>query len=64
MFILRTFVDFRHKPIAINTVISSCLRKMVVTKRFVLRKKFNGTPKPEDVVIVEENLGPLKDGGM
>lgn len=36
---------------------------MVVAKKFVLRKKFNGLPKQEDVVIVEDNLPPLKDGG-
>lgn len=37
---------------------------MVVAKKFVLRKKFNGVPKPENVVIVEEHLAPLKDGGI
>lgn len=36
---------------------------MVVAKKFILRKKFNGLPKQEDVAIVEEHLAPLKDGG-
>lgn len=35
----------------------------MVAKKFILRKKFNGMPKAEDVVIVEEQLPPLKEGG-
>ena len=36
---------------------------MVKTKKWVLRKPFQGLPKREDLEIVEEELPPLKDGG-
>lgn len=36
---------------------------MVVAKKFVLRRKFNGLPKKEDVFIQFEELPPLKEGG-
>lgn len=37
--------------------------KMVKAKKFVLRKYFDGFPKPDDLELVEEELPPLKDGG-
>ena len=39
---------------------------MSVTKgrKYVLRSHFSGLPKKEDLEIVEEEFGPLKDGGM
>ena len=36
---------------------------MVKTKKWILRKPFEGIPKREDLEIVEEELPPLKDGG-
>lgn len=36
---------------------------MVKAKKFVLRKHFDGFPKPDDLELVEEELPPLKDGG-
>lgn len=36
---------------------------MVVAKKYILVKHFNGEPKPEEFKIVEEELPPIKDGG-
>ena len=33
-------------------------------RKWVLRSHFSGIPKKEDLEIVEEELPPLKDGGM
>ena len=33
-------------------------------RKWVLRSHFSGLPKREDLEIVEEELPPLKDGGM
>ncbi|XP_008558227.1 prostaglandin reductase 1 [Microplitis demolitor] len=35
---------------------------MVVAKKYILVKHFNGEPKPEEFKIVEEELPPIKDG--
>lgn len=40
------------------------LTKMVVARKYVLVKHFEGTPKETDLKIVEEELAPLKDGGI
>lgn len=36
---------------------------MVVAKKYILIKNFQGEPKSTDFKIVEEKLGPIKDGG-
>lgn len=36
----------------------------VKCRKYVIRKAFDGTPKRDDLEIVEETLPPLKDGGM
>ena len=35
----------------------------VKARKYVVRSQFAGTPKREDLEIVEEELPPLKDGG-
>ena len=35
----------------------------VKCKKYVLRSHFSGSPKKEDLELVEETLPPLKDGG-
>lgn len=37
---------------------------MVKAKRFILRKHFDGMPKPGDVELVEEELRELKENGI
>ena len=37
---------------------------MVKCRKWVLRSHFSGLPKKEDLEIVEEELPPLKDGGI
>lgn len=36
---------------------------MVKAKKYILRKEFEGLPKPGDLELVEEDLPALKDGG-
>ena len=36
---------------------------MVVAKKFIIAKHFEGEPKPSDLKLVEEELPPIKDGG-
>ena len=36
---------------------------MVVAKKYVLIKAFDGFPSNENIELQEENLAPLKDGG-
>lgn len=36
---------------------------MVKAKKYVIRKPFDGFPKPDDLELVEEELPALKDGG-
>lgn len=36
---------------------------MVIARKYVLIKHFNGLPRKGDAGIVEEELPPLKDGG-
>lgn len=36
---------------------------MIVAKKFVIAKHFDGEPKPSDLTLVEEELPPIKDGG-
>ena len=33
-------------------------------RKYILRSHFSGSPKREDLEIVEETLPPLKDGGL
>ncbi len=33
-------------------------------RKWVLKSRFSGLPKREDLEIVEEELPPIKDGGM
>jgi hypothetical protein len=35
---------------------------MVVGRRWILRRPFDGLPKVEDFELVSEELGPLEDG--
>ncbi|XP_033221911.1 prostaglandin reductase 1-like [Belonocnema kinseyi] len=35
---------------------------MVVAKKFIIAKHFEGEPKPSDLKLVEEELPPIKDG--
>ncbi len=35
-----------------------------VSKKWVVKNSFKGDPKREDLEIVEEELPPLKDGGI
>jgi hypothetical protein len=35
----------------------------VKCRKYVVRSKFDGMPKREDLEVVEETLPPLKDGG-
>lgn len=37
--------------------------KMVIAKKVIIDKRFNGMPKPSDFKIIEEQLPPLKEGG-
>lgn len=37
---------------------------MVKARKYVLARPFDGWPKKEDLQIVEEELPPLKDGGL
>jgi NADPH-dependent curcumin reductase CurA len=34
------------------------------TRKWTIKKKFEGSPKRDDFEIVEEELPPLKDGGQ
>lgn len=36
---------------------------MVIGKKYILNKHFDGFPKPDDLKLVEEELPTLKDGG-
>ena len=36
---------------------------MVIAKKFIIAKYFEGEPKPSDVSLVDEELPPIKDGG-
>lgn len=36
----------------------------VIARKWLLKKNYEGTPKREDLEIVEEELPPLKDGGQ
>lgn len=37
---------------------------VVVGKKFVIAKHFDGEPKPSDLTLVEFELPPVKDGGI
>lgn len=37
---------------------------MVKATKIILQKRFDGLPKKDDFKIVEEELPPLKDGGI
>ena len=36
----------------------------LTTRKWIVRKSYKGTPKRDDLEIVEETLPPRKDGGM
>lgn len=36
----------------------------VIARKWLLKKSYEGTPKREDLEIIEEELPPLKDGGQ
>lgn len=36
---------------------------MIVAKKFILEKSFNGAPREDNFKLVEEQLGELKKGG-
>jgi hypothetical protein len=37
---------------------------MVVTKKFILEKSFNGAPRDDNFKLIEEQLDELKNGGI
>lgn len=39
------------------------LNKMVVAKKYIIDKYFDGPPKETDLKMVEETLPPIKQGG-
>lgn len=40
------------------------IHTMVKAKRFILRKHFEGIPKPGDVELIEEELPELNENGI
>lgn len=46
-----------------SSLVKTSCNKMVKSKKFVLAKYFDGTPKESDFKLVEEELPPIKDKG-
>lgn len=53
----------KHLTQLIKSYYYSTRYTMVLAKKFVLAKHFEGAPKESDLQLIEEELPPIKDGG-
>ena len=63
--IKKSLVMLSQQQLVINQLRNQNSRALAtVAKKYVFAKRFVGEPKPWDLQLVEEELPPIKDGGM